>query len=98
MRFVPSDYLESTLQRGKSLEQFLGRLMRDGQQCIRWIELRPENESVEIWDFVAPDFGDQNHLDLYEFIGDDFDRFLVAAVGVAARGLGIRSQMPAGAS
>ena len=71
MRYVSSSFFESTLQRDKSLEQFLGGLVRDSEQCIRWIEIRPSAGGTELWSFVAPDYGDEEHLDFYEFIGDD---------------------------
>jgi hypothetical protein len=69
MRHVAATFLESTLRRGKPLEQLLGGLQQNGERSIRWLELRPVNASVEIWDFVALDIGDAEHLDLYGFIG-----------------------------
>jgi hypothetical protein len=71
MRYVSSSFFESILRRGKSLEQFLGGLLRNSEQCISWVEIRPGGGGTELWSFVAPDCGDEEHLDLYEFIGDD---------------------------
>lgn len=71
MRYVSSSFLDSTLRRGKSLEQFLGGLVQDSEHCIRWIEVRPAKGGIEVWSFVAPDYGDEERLDFYEFIGVD---------------------------
>lgn len=70
MRHVSAEFLESTLRRGKSLEQFLGGGVELDTRVIRWLELRPTNDGIEVWDFSAPDFGDR-HSDLYEFTADD---------------------------
>ena len=51
------------------MEQFLGGAVLDEEPAIRWLELRPASESIEVWEFVAPDLGDQENLDFYEFIG-----------------------------
>jgi hypothetical protein len=69
MRFIGMPFLESTLLRGKSIEQFLGRAA--DENSIRWLEVRPESEAFQVWEFVAPDLGDQEHLDLYSFVGAD---------------------------
>lgn len=71
MRYVSLSFLESTLRRGKPLEQFLGGLLRDSERFIRWVELRPAKGRIEIWSFVAPDYGDEGRLDFYEFVGDE---------------------------
>lgn len=69
MRFVAQTFLESTLRRGKSLEQFLGGAVLGNESAIRWLELRPASNSIEVWEFVAPDCGNQEHFDFYEFLG-----------------------------
>jgi|SRR5678810_393629 len=71
MRYVAPTFLDSTLRRGKSLEQFLGGVVLNGENSIRWLELRPVEESIQVWEFVAPDLGDQENLDFYEFLGSE---------------------------
>jgi hypothetical protein len=53
------------------LEQFLGGVVLHGVNSIRWLELRPVGESIQVWEFVAPDWGDQENLDFYEFLGSE---------------------------
>ncbi len=71
MRYVAPTFLDSTLRRGKSLEQFLGGVAPNGERSIRWLELRPVEGSIQVWEFVAPDLGDQENLDFYEFLGSE---------------------------
>lgn len=35
------------------------------------VEIRPAKGGKELWSFVAPDYGSEEHLDLYVFIGDE---------------------------
>jgi hypothetical protein len=79
MRYLDQTSLTSTLNRGKSLEQFLGGVVLAGGTGIRWLELRPVSEGIEVWDFTAPDIGHENNLDFYEF-GSDEDGTLAAIV------------------
>ena len=79
MRFVAQTFLESTLRRGKPLEQFLGGAVLNNEPAIRWLELQPASNSIEVWEFVAPDLGDQGRLDFYEFL-DVEDGTLVATL------------------
>ena len=64
MRHVAATFLESTLRRGSSLEQFLGGSLDSGERTVRWLELRPTSFGIEIWDYVAPDLGFEC-LDIY---------------------------------
>jgi len=67
MRYVAPTFQAATLARGKSLEQFLGGVVIDGEMHVVWAELRPVNGGVEVWKFVAPDLGDEEAVDFYEF-------------------------------
>lgn len=67
MRYVISAFQESTLHRGKSLEQFLGGGVRDGERVISWLEVRPVPEGFEVWHFEVPDVGGPEFSDVYEF-------------------------------
>jgi len=69
VRYVQGTFIEATLQRRESLEQFLGRTS-DGR--VGWIEVRPVPNGFEIWRFDVPDVGSSDLTDLYEF-GDDSD-------------------------
>ena len=73
MRHLPTSDIASVLRRGKSVEQFLGK--EQAQRTLRWVELRPSNETVEVWVFVVEDVGSSNHLDVYSFpeVGASFE-------------------------
>ena len=71
MRHIEFYFLESTLRRGNSLEQLLGRCDSDTSPNIRWLELRPVTEGIEIWCFDVPDIGSIEFTDVYEFGSDD---------------------------
>jgi hypothetical protein len=59
MRQVAVDFLESTLRRGGTLEQFIGGANQDHESLIRWIELVPAKAGIEVWDFSVPYLGEQ---------------------------------------
>ena len=73
MRHLPSSEIESVVRRGKSVEQFLGK-GHDGR-TLRWVELRPSKEVVEVWVFEVEDVGSIDYLDLYSFpeVGASFE-------------------------
>ncbi len=83
MRYLAPIFQESTLRRGKSLEQFLGSGTRRNENTIRCLELRPTALGVEVWLHEAADIGDERHLDYYPFIyHDDVNGDPVAAVAL----------------
>lgn len=69
MRYVIPAFQESTLHRGKSLEQFLGGSVRNGERLISWLEVRPVAQGFEVWHFEVPDIGGGGggFVDVYEF-------------------------------
>jgi hypothetical protein len=73
MRHVIPSFQASTLRRGKSLEQFLGGLQRGETRVVKWLELRPFQNQFEVWSFEAPDVGDEEFADVYEFGVDDIE-------------------------
>jgi hypothetical protein len=81
MRYLKPEILEATLRRGKSIEQFLGRGSKP--RTIAWLEVRPAQSGVTLWRAEVPDAGDTEHLDLYEFGGDEDWRLKHASTSVA---------------
>jgi hypothetical protein len=77
MRHIAPTFLESTLERGASLEQFMGGSLNDGERSVRWIELRPSNTGVELWEYVVPDLGAEC-LDLYALAPVELEPLAVA--------------------
>nr|CAP48879.1 putative integron gene cassette protein [uncultured bacterium] len=73
MRNILAIDIPAILRRGKSVEQFIGR-SPDFAGHIRIIELRPSQESIEVWVYDFEDIGTENFLDLYEFPFADQDR------------------------
>ncbi|MCS3748352.1 hypothetical protein FHY18_003985 [Xanthomonas arboricola] len=68
---LPVD-IPATLRRNTSVEQFLGKSPVDATY-IRHIELRPANDSIEVWIHDVEDIGSQDHSDLYDFMSFDPD-------------------------
>ncbi|PPT47617.1 hypothetical protein XarbCFBP8147_17765 [Xanthomonas arboricola] len=62
---LPSD-IPATLRRKKSVEQFLGTSPVDAMH-VRHIELRPANDSIEVWIYDVEDAGSEDFSDLYDF-------------------------------
>jgi len=83
MRYLSVAFLESTLNRGATIEQFMGGVQRDGEQFIRWVELRPCEEGVEIWDYEVPDLGAEC-LDFYAFAIVEQEPLAVVPNGASA--------------
>ncbi len=48
------------------MEQFIGRSPADSA-CIRYIEIRPAKQQLEIWVFDIEDVGSEEDSDLHEF-------------------------------
>jgi len=72
MRYVAAAFIESTFHRGKSLEQFLGGKIVDGDRRIRWAELRPtKSKHIEVWLYEVPDPGNAL-MDIY-VLGSDLE-------------------------
>jgi hypothetical protein len=72
MRYVAASFIEGAFRRGKSLEQFLGGHVVNGERRIRWVELRPiKSGRIEVWLFDVPDLGVET-VDIYGF-GSDFE-------------------------
>lgn len=42
----------------------MGGALDAGEKFVRWIELRPTNAGIQVWNYVVPDLGDEC-LDLY---------------------------------
>ena len=71
MRHLHFDDILSSLNRGSCVEQFLGGALSNGQQTIRWIEIRPNEKMFEVWQFAAPDLGNLDYHDFYDWAGEE---------------------------
>lgn len=88
MRHVGVAFQESTLRRGKSLEQFLGGGYNGSERTVKWVELRPVLQGIEVWRFEVPDLGDLGFTDIYEFGSNDTDE-PIAVVGSPGEALAL---------
>ena len=66
-RYLTLSEAESALNRGKSIECFLGYCERDGRRGIKWLSASRRGESVRLAIFETADIGNEGFLDLYEF-------------------------------
>lgn len=87
MRYIAAAFHEVTLNRGKSLEQFLGAGHSCSELTVSWIELRPVLQGIEVWHFEVPDSGSLQFADIYEFGSDDSEP--VALLGSASEALAL---------
>jgi len=79
MRYLDDDYISSALNRGKSVEQFLGK-SPENPAYIRHVELRPKHDAIELWIYDLEDIGSEDFLDFYDFpiLNEDDDEAPVA--------------------
>nr|CAS02424.1 putative integron gene cassette protein [uncultured bacterium]CAS02778.1 putative integron gene cassette protein [uncultured bacterium] len=77
MRHIAATFLETTLRRGASLEQFMGGSLHEAERSVSWLELRPVSAGIELWSHVAPDPGD-NHADIYDLLPVELEPLVVA--------------------
>ncbi|MFC3153472.1 hypothetical protein ACFOEK_20695 [Litoribrevibacter euphylliae] len=58
--------VESSLNRGKEVEAFLGGFQAE-KMCIRWLSLSKTGNTIQIRIWEAVDVGDEDYLDIYSF-------------------------------
>ena len=83
MRHLSLAFLESTLRRGVPIEQFMGGVQREGERLVRWVELRPRGDSIEVWDYEAPDLG-EDCLDFYALANVEQEPLAVVSTAAGA--------------
>lgn len=66
-RYLSQQEVESALNRGKSVECFIGYCSRDNRDGIRWFSLSSEGSTIKLSLFESADLGSEDYLDLYEF-------------------------------
>lgn len=66
MRHLLAIDIPGVFRRNRSVEQFLGRSPAH-PGYLRFVELRPSDESIEVWVHDVEDVGDEDALDLYAF-------------------------------
>ncbi len=69
MRYLTDSYINSAINRGKSIEQFLGG---DGE-IIKWISIRKNTSKFILSFFEVYDEGDIDYVDIYTFSPVDED-------------------------
>ena len=77
VRHLDPSFVIPTLRRGKSVENFLGHVPDSTVPSIRYVELRPVKDGVEVWVHDRDDCGGEDFTDLVEFPalgGEDPDR------------------------
>jgi hypothetical protein len=74
MRHLDRTLVASVLKRGRSVENFVGRVPGTTVPSIRYIELRPVQDSVEVWVHDRDDSGGLEFTDLVEFAPLDPER------------------------
>jgi len=81
MPFLTTAEIDALLRHNKPLEQFRGRVPGT-DDAVRWLELRPKFNGVELWVFEVDDVGTADHTDLQTFPprGGSLPSFPVAVI------------------
>ena len=66
-RYLTLSEAKSALDRGNTIECFLGTCVRNGERGIKWLSLSSRGEKVGLAIYETADLGNESHLDLYEF-------------------------------
>lgn len=66
-RYLSVAEAQSALARGRAVECFLGRCERGGEPGIKWLSLSRSADAIRLALYESADYGDKDHLDLYEF-------------------------------
>jgi hypothetical protein len=96
-RYLALDEAESALNRGKSVEVFLGGFVYESKKCIRWASFVKSTAGVcgSLWE--AFDQGSSDYVDIYTFDSpsgeyDEPKKIIEApSLEAAARELGIKN-------
>jgi hypothetical protein len=67
MRHLDRTLVALVLKRGKSVENFAGRVPGMKVPSIRYVELRPANGAIQVWVHDLEDCGHEQFTDLVEF-------------------------------
>ena len=66
-RYLTLPEAEAALNRGKSIECFIGSCTRNNEIGIRWLTVSISTAGLSVRLFESADIGDQNFTDVYEF-------------------------------
>jgi len=66
-RYLTHSEAKSALNRGKTIECFIGACVRNGERGIKWLSLSSRGEKIRLAFYETADRGNENYLDLYEF-------------------------------
>ena len=66
-RYLLPPFIQSALNRGHAVEQFLGGFEYEGSPALRWLTLQPEEDGVTLLVYESYDEGGEDFLDLYAF-------------------------------
>lgn len=66
MPFLTAADIDANFRRNKPMQQFRGRTPGSAD-AVRWLELRPKFNGVELWVFEVDDVGTADHTDVQNF-------------------------------
>lgn len=72
-RYLAEPLTTTSLDRGKSVECFLGGGHRGATATIRWVSVRKDGDQIEVTLWEAEDVGNAEYVDIYSFptMGDE---------------------------
>lgn len=66
-RYLTSSEAKAAMNRGKSVECFLGSCQRDSKPGIKWFSARAGGNGIKVSVYETADLGSEDFIDLYEF-------------------------------
>ena len=66
-RYLTSSEAEAAMNRGKSVECFLGFCQRDSKPGIKWFSARAGGNGIRVSVYETADLGNEDFIDIYEF-------------------------------
>ena len=66
-RYLTSSEAEAAIDRGKSVECFLGSCQRDSKLGIKWFSARKGGNGIRVSVYETADLGNEDFIDIYEF-------------------------------
>lgn len=84
-RYLITPFIESAVHRGASVMQFLGGFLAGDEPALRYVELRPGEDGVEVWVHEVFDAGSETYADVGGFgaVDEDADEPAVVAETIA---------------
>jgi hypothetical protein len=66
-RYLTSSEAEAAMNRGRSVECFLGSCQRESKPGIKWFSVRASGNGIKVSVYETADLGNEDFIDIYGF-------------------------------